>query len=141
MKVNKNTKGFTLIELMIVLAIVGILSSIAYPSYQDSVRKSRRIDGKSVVVDVAALQEKWYFQQNQYTDDAADLGVTGSSDGFYSLSVNQTSCSSDGSCFQVIATAVGGQLEDTSCRTFAIDHTGNKTATDSGGTDATSACW
>jgi Tfp pilus assembly protein PilE len=93
------------------------------------------------VVDAAALQEKWYFQQNQYTDDEDDLNGNLSPEAFYSVAVNQLSCAGDGSCFQVVATAVGDQLQDLSCRTFVIDQTGDKTATDSNGGDATAVCW
>mgnify|MGYP003671127823 CR=1 FL=1 len=141
MKHYYNSKGFTLIEIMIVVAIIGILVAVAYPSYQDSVQKSRRTDGKSVVVDTAALQEKWYFQQNRYTDDATDLGVTGSQEGFYTVNINQTACGDDGSCFQVVATTAGVQVNDTTCTTFTIDHTGNKTAQDNNSNDTTSICW
>lgn len=141
MKQHLNAKGFTLIEIMIVVAIIGILAAIAYPSYQDSVQKSRRTDGKSVVVDTAALQEKWYFQHNKFTDDATDLGVTGSQDGFYTVNINQTACSGDGTCFQVVATTTGAQTNDTVCTTFSMDHIGNKTAADNNANDTTSTCW
>ena len=60
-------KGFTLIELMIVVAVIAILAAIAYPSYQDSVRKSRRADAKAVVLNAAQILERCYTQNNVYT--------------------------------------------------------------------------
>ena len=58
--------GFTLIELMIVVAIVAILAAIAYPSYQDSVRKTKRGDGKAAVVELANFMERVYTETNAY---------------------------------------------------------------------------
>ena len=61
-----NTKGFTLVELMIAVAIVGILASIAYPSYQDSVRKSRRADAKGALLGFANAMERHFTENNSY---------------------------------------------------------------------------
>ena len=58
-----NTKGFTLIELMIAVAIVGILAGIAYPSYQDSVRKSRRADAQGALLGFANAMERYFTQR------------------------------------------------------------------------------
>lgn len=60
--------GFTLIELMIVVAIVGILAAIAYPSYQDSVRKSRRAEGRTALMEVLQQQERYMTQRNTYLE-------------------------------------------------------------------------
>ena len=61
-------QGFTLIELMITVAIVGILASIAYPSYQDSVMKSRRADVKGVLLGLANAMERRFTETNSYCD-------------------------------------------------------------------------
>ena len=67
-------KGFTLIELLIVIAIVGILAAIAYPSYQDSVKKSRRADAQAALQGLAQAMERHYTTQGTYTG-AANAGV------------------------------------------------------------------
>ena len=69
----KKQNGFTLIELMIVVAIVGILAAIAYPSYQDSVLKSRRADGQSELLRIQGLMERYYYEEGSYTDELSDL--------------------------------------------------------------------
>ncbi len=71
--------GFTLIELMIVVAIIGILATIAYPSYQDSVKKSRRADAKSALMGFVNAMERYYTENNTYCDAAAtgETAVTG----------------------------------------------------------------
>ncbi|CDH47662.1 type IV pilin protein [Candidatus Contendibacter odensensis] len=68
-------KGFTLIEIMIVVAIVAILAAIAYPSYQDSVRKSRRADAKAVVLQAGQWMERFYTVNNRYDQDQAGTAV------------------------------------------------------------------
>jgi len=67
--------GFTLIELMIALAVIAILAAIAYPSYQDSVRKSRRADAKSVLLNAAQWMERFYTENNRYHQDRAGTAV------------------------------------------------------------------
>lgn len=66
MTIHKNTKGFTLIELMIVVAIVGILAGIAYPSYIDSVQKSRRSDATGALMGFANAMERRFTETNSY---------------------------------------------------------------------------
>lgn len=88
----KNNKGFTLIEVMIVVAIIGILAAIAYPSYDEYVKRGNRTEGQAFLMDVAARQERYFSQNNAYitdTDDLAKLGVSASSPtGKYELSLS-----------------------------------------------------
>lgn len=140
---KKGNRGFTLIELMIVVAIIAILAAVSYPSYRDSVMRSNRTEAKSALVDAAAAQEKWFFQQNQYTGTLSDIASATTSEGYYTLAVDQDACGDDGSCFRVVATATGSQAADTDCLVYTITQTGAKNAyTDSaGGTAATVDCW
>lgn len=61
------SQGFTLIELMIVVAIIAIIASVAYPSYQDSIAKSRRADAQASLLELAQFMERHYTANNQYT--------------------------------------------------------------------------
>jgi type IV pilus assembly protein PilE len=66
-------RGFTLIELLIAVAIVAILSAIAYPSYQEYVRRANRAEGQSLLLDAAARQERFFAQNNTYVTSQANL--------------------------------------------------------------------
>lgn len=133
-----NVKGFSLIELMIVVAIVAILAAIAIPSYSSSIEKGRRADGKAALAGAVALQERQYSLTNQYSDDISILGGMGSSEGYYTLSVAYTSfsgtCATDKDCYTLTATAIGAQANDTACAVLTIDSLGKKTPTGS-------PCW
>jgi type IV pilus assembly protein PilE len=73
----KRANGFTLIELMIVVVIIGIIASVAYPSYQDSIKQSRRNDAQGVLTSFAAAMERRYTIQNTFTGAAAGGADTG----------------------------------------------------------------
>lgn len=75
MVVRKDT-GFTLIELMIAVVIVGILAAIAYPSYIDHVRKARRADAKAALTQLAQQEEALYARTASYSADMTDLGYS-----------------------------------------------------------------
>jgi len=82
-------KGFTLIEVMIVVAVIGILAAIAYPSYQNSVLKAQRADAHESLLRIQQAQEKWRVNNATYTTDLADLNVNATSmEGYYTLSID-----------------------------------------------------
>ena len=71
MKLNKrSTRGFTLIELMMVVAVVGVLAAVAYPSYLEQVRKGKRAEGRGAVLKGGQMQERYYTTNNAYADAA-----------------------------------------------------------------------
>ena len=147
MMIKSKQSGFTLIELMITVAIVAILLAVALPSFQDSVRKSRRTDAKIALTQMAALQERWYFTNNGYTSTITDLGANAatSPEGYYTIAVADNdgvgNCTTAAlNCFIFTATAAGGQTKDTDCDIFTLDSLGNKTAKKSGGA-ANNICW
>jgi len=69
-------RGVTLIELMIVVVIVGILASVAYPSYQNYILRSKRAEGKALLLDAAARQERHFADNNTYADDVTELNYS-----------------------------------------------------------------
>lgn len=156
----KKNAGFTLIEMIIVVAIVSILAAIAVPTYQEQVRKSRRADVMDILTDCAAVQARNFSTASPpsyYT--GADLAAGGnaaglcnnlvSKDGFYTLAVtnnNPANCNdANGATWCFLITAVpaagGSQVADTRCATWTIDHRDRKTALDDQDNDTTLECW
>ncbi|MBI3772298.1 MAG: type IV pilin protein [Gammaproteobacteria bacterium] len=118
--------GFTLIELMIAVAIIGILAAITYPAYQDQIRKSRRSDGIALLTNGIALQERYFTDHNTYTVMLADLGYTAnapSEHNFYQMSA--VACGAGiKECVQLTAVPQGAQATDGN---LVINSTGTKT--------------
>lgn len=139
--------GFTLVELMIVLVIAAILMSVAIPAYQSQIRKSRRTDAKTALLDLAAREQRYFSVQNSFTSSFVDLGyATGApptsvtvGSGYYNVTVTTAVTTPPG--FLLTATATGVQTSDTSCNSFTVDNTGLQKAYNSGGTDNTTNCW
>lgn len=135
MKQSLEQKGFTLMELMITVAIVAILAAVAMPSYKKQTQKGSRTDGTTALLNAASLQERWYTLHNTYADDISDVGGSTTERGYYTIAVTNPSCGTTTfSCFTLTATAVAGQPQasDTGCTTLTLKHTGEKTPT---------ACW
>jgi type IV pilus assembly protein PilE len=143
-----------LIELMIVVAVIGLLAAIALPSYQNSVRKSRRADAKSALLDLASREERYFSINNQYTNDPTKLGygasstfplaVSASSQSYYSLSkpTVTTGTATVAPAFTAQATPTGAQTADTTCYTYQIDQLGTQTNLDASSNSLSSAgCW
>ena len=140
---NKCSKGFTLIELMVVVAIIGLLAAIAIPSYQNSTRRANRADAQITLSRISTLQERYFFRTNQYTGDFNDLfsGVAdnttsiASDDGYYTVAISATA-----STWNLTATATGEQANDTECTTLTLTYLGAKTSADDTSA-ATTECW
>ena len=135
----ENKRGFSLIELIIVMAIIGIITAFAYPAYQESVQRSRRAEGIDTLLGVAQAQEVLYSQTNAYSTNAKPFAPTaatvGSENGYYLVSVASGTCGTT-ACFMATATAQGPQANDKDCVTLSIDNLGNKSSTPAGGD-----CW
>lgn len=134
--------GFTLIELMIVVAVIAVLAAIALPSYQSSIRKARRMDARTALTTIAQLMERYSSQNNSYV--GATLGSIGpppspgtipysniSENGAYSLSVGVPTVNK----FTIIATAIGDQIADV-CNNFTLDQAGTR-----GPSGSAAQCW
>ncbi len=119
--IRKSQSGFTLLELMIVVAVIAILASVAYPSYMDSVRKSRRADAQAALANAQIAQQKLrsscrFFAGTLGAVDNCDataaastvrLGAT-SADGWYAIAVSNASATG----YTVTATGQGDQAND-----------------------------
>ncbi|WP_066961788.1 type IV pilin protein [Microbulbifer sp. Q7] len=137
----KKQKGFTLIELMIVVAIIGIIAGIAYPSYMESVRKSNRADAKATLNDVAQRLQRCFTTYNAYNN--ANCGVANSLSGGGSIQsaegMYSVTAVLGATTYALTAQPVAGtsQAADTKCGSLTLSNTGVRNASGSYG----AACW
>lgn len=132
------SRGFTLLELMIALVIVGVVSSYAISSYQKSILKTNRSAAKTTLGKISTAEENWHFSHNSYATSATSLigGIPAQASKYYTFAITVPS----GTTYTAAATATGGQLKDTDCKVFSINSTGLQLASNSAGT-ANSSCW
>ena len=151
--VSRPQSGFTLIELMIVVAIVGILAAVAYPSFTDSVRKGKRAEARAALVNLLQQQERYLTQMNTYETFLAGIAGTKPFKAFSSIDGIQTQsshllgarlCSAVGGtvptkqeCVEVFAEPQTSVFTDPRVTSMAIDTQGRRTCT---GTQ-TDRCW
>jgi len=162
-KMNNKSRqqGFTLIELMITVAIIGILSSVAVPSYMSYVTKSKRTEAKTEVLRIAQLQESYYVQNLSYAKKLNGTGGLGFSSTWrntetelYRINTQGLPTSCDGtnnspcSGYRITAQPIvgNGQDNDEKCTRFRLDNTGKKGAKGTGGSGFYNAavikeCW
>lgn len=122
---NSRVSGFSLIELVVAMAIIAIVTAVALPAFQDSVRKSRRADAKAALLQVAANQEKWRANNPSYTTDLTKLGFASatnavSTDGYYTINVT----SATGTGFSANAAPKTGTAQAGDSCTLVITHNG-----------------
>jgi len=121
-------KGFTLLELMIVITIIAILATIAFPSYQESVKKSRRGAAKTDLVELANFMERYFTENNTYI--GATLPTSINNDHYTYTATPEPTVST----FTLSAGPSGSQATD-KCGTMTLNQVGLKTTTGSAG------CW
>jgi type IV pilus assembly protein PilE len=119
------SKGFSLLELIIVVAIVAVLSSLAVASYRHYVFRARRADARQMLMNIAHGEERWYATYNRYTDDLGKFG--------YATAVSPgtnyeplLTVDDDAQRYQAAALPIDNQAAD-ACGTMTLDSTGKKT--------------
>jgi type IV pilus assembly protein PilE len=137
--------GFTLVELMVTVAILGIVATIATTSYTSQIQKSRRTDARSALLDLAGREEKLFSTTNAYSQTGTQLGYAGFpvavGSGYYTVNVVSPDPAQPVATqpnYLLTATTAGVQQADTQCVTLSIDQTGKQTST---GTATASTCW
>ena len=144
-------QGVTLIELIVVVVIIGILASIAVPSYRNYVIRAQRTDATEGLLRLATAQEKFYLQNNRYaleseraTAPPAGLGIAGTERGWYTLSVvapANAAAAADGFTIRAVPVSPGPQASDAACVRFEVNDRGVRTAQKAGGATNTAECW
>lgn len=143
----RRQRGITLMELLTVVALIGILTSIAVPSYRAYIERTQRTDATSALLRVASAQEKFYLANNTYadTDGMADappdgLGISQTDLNLYDLSIESDDLTL-GYTVVAVPTEGGGQESDEDCARFTLDQSQLRTAETAGGDANTATCW
>lgn len=126
--------GFTLIEVMIAVAIVAILATVAYPAYSKYVQSSRRTEATAALTKIANLEERYYLDNNQY-GGLSDLNLSTTyytDNSYYQITITASSSS-----YTLTATAINSQANDSECATFTLDQDGTKGSSTANAT----TCW
>lgn len=129
------SRGFSLLEMLITLAILSILIAVSYPSYQQYVLRSYRAEAVTALLELATKQEQWLLEQGRYSNQLTDLGfiqpVTAS--GRFRLELTQA----DPAQFLLKAKAQGPQLQDKACLQYSLNHFGQRNL----GLAESLSCW
>lgn len=137
--------GFTLIELMIAVVVVGIISAIAFPNYQKFVMKGRRVDARIALMDLAARQERYFASYNKYSLVGTELGYAGNfpmatgsgSTSYYTTTVTQATTGD----YTLKATPTGNQATD-ACYAYVVNSLGVESNVKADGSvNTTAGCW
>ena len=141
--VGRAARGVTLMELLVVIAILGILATIAVPTYRRYLIRTQRTEAKVALLQLQTAQEKFYMQNNSFTDNIEDaspdgLGLSATTEtGKYTVSVD---LDDDGQTYTATAAprAGGGQTDDDDCESFTINQRGTRGVT---GPKGVQTCW
>jgi type IV pilus assembly protein PilE len=149
---RRKSQGFTMIEMMITVLIIGILARVAYTSYFSQVQKSNRSDAKIVLNDVAQRMQRCFTSQSTYkptttgtctvVDNLTSTAGIISLQGYYRVGL-AVSTDLTATTYKLTATAVAGKRQETDkiCASMTLDQTGKKSSLDDASTDTTATCW
>lgn len=114
---TRKSNGFTLIELMITVAVIGLLAAVVFPSYQSQVRKSRRADAVQALAQLQQGQERFRANSPVYGATLANAGIVNATTtgGYYTLAITTGSATATGYIATATAVAGGSQAKDTGC--------------------------
>jgi len=137
-------RGFTLVEIMLALVVMGVLAAVALPAYQQAVQKSRRSDAIAMLTAVQQAQERWRANRTGYAANLSDLGFSSgqSPKGYYEIALSNVAMST----YTVTATPIssGAQAKDSVCAKLGIAVSGGQvsyTSADSASQATSSKCW
>jgi type IV pilus assembly protein PilE len=144
----KKIRGFTLIELMIVVAVIGLLAAVALPNYSNYVMKSRRSSAQTALLDLASREERYYTANNTYVSNLSLLGYPANTvsiavpdaggSHYYDVTVALVNNAAGTAVvgFTLTATPAGSQARDTECGNFTYDYLGRR-----GNSGTATPCW
>lgn len=126
---TRRSRGFSLMELLIVVVIIGILTTIAYPNYREFVARAKRTEARAALLKIATNQERYYLQNNMFTKDLEVLGFSTTPNyttdsGSYSVTITFA----DASNFTAVADYIPSDSEADKCDIFRIDASGEKSS-------------
>ncbi len=141
---RRGSRGFTLIEIVTVLGVAGVLSSLAWPSFQSSLQKARRAEAMLAMAQLQIAQERWYANRGRYGSLEELRLPARTTAGHYQLAVSDA----DAQGYVVVALASGAQAGDAACRQLRLTVSGGSTTRASGADEnvandaaANRRCW
>jgi type IV pilus assembly protein PilE len=140
-KTNRNLKshsGFTLIELMVVVAIIGILASIAYPNYMEYVRRAKRADAQAIMMENAQFLERYFTTNGKYSLAPLPKQYSPENATAATADYTMTTPTLTATAYVIRATPNGTTFTDPLCGTLEVSQTGAKTES---GTGSVADCW
>lgn len=137
----RKESGFSMIELMVVVAIISILAAIALPSYRRYVVRANRTEATTALSDLAAREERYYYSKNVYTDDLGDLnGTEAMNTKNYTFDIVASAATVSPATYDITATPSGKQAsDDPDCQSISLNQAGQWSST--GTSQDNPACW